>query len=291
MPQDHPQKDLAIPNLGGSLDLEIARLLVLERRKIERAGGLFPERANELEGFTRVLDIMSGTGTWTLQIARIYPEIEVHGLERQKRLVAYANGQAELLRLGNASYAQLSAESPPKLNFPDNFFDLVNASYLFVILHPDEWVPFFQECLRVTRPDGYIRVSELDWGMTTSPAIEKLAELFLRGLKQANLGLSTSGRDLGILPRLPALLSQAGWSAIQQRALVDEYLSGAGMPRDAEQAIALMVNTMRDITLQQGMVTPEEYAALLTSAARELASEDFSSLIVQGITWARKPTL
>lgn len=288
MPHDHPQKDLAIPNLGGSLDLEIPRLLVLERRKIVRAGGLFSERVGEFEGFERVLDIMSGTGTWTLQIARMYPEIEVHGLERQHRLVDYANGQAELLRLGNASYAQLSEDSPPKLDFPDHFFDMVNASYLFVILRPHEWVPFFQECLRVTRPGGYIRVSELDWGMTSSPTIEQLAVLFLLGLKQANLGLSPGGRDLGVLPRLPSLLSQAGWHAIQQRVLIDDYLQGAGMPGNAEQAIALMANTMRDVTLRQGMITPEAYDALLVQAARELASEDFSSLLIQGIFWARK---
>ena len=68
--------------MGGNLDLEIARLTSLERGRIERAGSLFPERENELENFERVLDIMSGTGVWALNVAQLYPEIEVLGLER-----------------------------------------------------------------------------------------------------------------------------------------------------------------------------------------------------------------
>lgn len=288
MPYDHPQKDLEIPNLGGSLDLEIARLTALERRRIERAGGLFPEREHELEGFEHVLDIMSATGAWTLSVAQMYPEIEVQGLERRTRLVDYASGQAEARKLGNVCYTYLG-EDLTKLAFPDNSFDLVNANYLFVHLHPHEWRPFFQECLRITRPGGYIRVLEQDWGITNSPAIEKLADLFLRGLKKANLGLSPNGRYIGVLPFLCTFLRQTGWIHIQRRVMVDDYLKGSGMPHKAEQAIRLMANTMRDITIQQAMATPEVYAALLAQATVELEREDFCSLLLLVAFCARKP--
>ncbi|HEY3994183.1 MAG TPA: methyltransferase domain-containing protein [Ktedonobacteraceae bacterium] len=288
MPHDHPLKDLEIPNLGGNLDLEIARLIVLERRKIERAGGLFPERVNELEGFTKVLDIMSSTGAWTLSSARKYPEIEVVGLERQCQLATYANAQAEALNLCNVYYPSWKGEVT-KLNFPDNSFDMVNINFLFILLHPHEWQPFFRECLRITRPGGYIRVTEQDWGITNSPAIEKLAELFLLGLKKAHLGLSPNGRYIGVLPLISSFLIQTGWAHVQRRAMVDDYMRGAGVPSNPEQAIKLMANTMRDITIQQHMASPEEFEALLAQATMELECEDFCSLLLLVVFWARKP--
>jgi ubiquinone/menaquinone biosynthesis C-methylase UbiE len=288
MPHNHPLKKPEIPNLGGSLDLEIARLTVLERRKIERAGGLFAERVNELEDFERVLDIMSGTGTWTLNVAQMYPEIDVVGLERGCLLASYASGQAEACKLGNVCYLPLG-EDLTKLAFSDNSFDLVNINYLFILLHPHEWPLFFQECLRITRPGGYIRVFGQDWGITNSPAIEKLAEIFLRGLKKAHLGLSPNGRYIGVLPFLNSFLRQAGWIDIQRRAMIDDYLKGAGMPNNPEQAINLMANAMRAITIQQQMATPEEFEELLAQAVIDLEREDFCSCLLTVAFCARKP--
>ena len=287
MPHDHPLKGQQIPNLGGSLDLEIARLTLLDHRRVEQAGGLFPERENELEGFKHVLDIMSGTGAWALQVARMYPEIEVLGLVSRSRLADYANGQAEIRKLGNVCYVQLD-EQLTKLDFPDNSFDMLNVGQLFSVLHPHEWSLFFQECLRVTRPGGYIRVIEQDWGITNSPAIEKLAELFLRGLKKTNLGLSPNGRYIGVLPLLGSFLKQAGWISIQRRVIIDDYLKGAGIPNNAEQSLGLMTNLMRDITIQQQMATPEEYEELLSQGTIELEREDFCSLLLLVSFWARK---
>ena len=290
MPHDYSLKEPEIPNLGGSLNLEFARLTVLERRRIERAGGLFIERENELDGFEHVLDITSGTGAWSLSVAQQYPEIEVIGLERQCPLTHYASSQAEARKLGNVCYMSWK-EPVTRLNFPDNSFDLVNANFLFILLHPDEWLPFFKECLRITRPGGYIRVNEQDWGVTNSPTIEQLADLFLRGLKKANLGLSPNGRYIGVLPYISLFLKQAGWCSIQRRVMIDDYLQGAGVPNNAEQAIELMANTMRPLTLGQQMANSEEYQALLAQATKDLTREDFCSHLLLVAFSARKPAL
>lgn len=288
MPHDHPFTSQEIPHLGGNLDLEIARLTILERRKIEQAGGLFPERENELEDFEHVLDIMSGTGAWALSVAQRYPEIEVLGLESRSRLADYASTQAEARKLGNVCYVRLG-EGLTRLAFPDNAFDMINVNYLHTMLRPHEWPLFFQECLRVTRPGGYIRVLEQEWGITNSPAIEKLADLFLRSLKKINLGLSPNGRYIGVLPLLNSFLGQTGWLDIQRRVAIDDYLKGDDVPQSSAQTIRLMANLMQDVTLQQEMATPQEYETLLAQATLELEREDFCSLLLLVTFWARKP--
>lgn len=290
MPHDHPLKDQELPHFGGNLDLEIARLTSLERGRIEQAGSLFPERENELENFEHVLDIMSGTGVWALSAAQLYPEIEVLGLEFRSRLVDYARGLTEARKVGNVSYSQLK-ESLTRLPFPDNFFDMLNANYLFLMLQSHEWPLFFQECLRVTRPGGYIRVIEQDWGMTNSPAIEKLSDLFLRSLKKANLGLSPNGRSIGVLPLIGPFLQRAGWVDIQRRVIIDDYLNGPGVPHNTEQAVRLMANAMRDITIRQHMATSAEYDALISQAVIEMEREDFCSSLLFVVFVARKPEL
>lgn len=288
MPLDYAVSDQQIFALGGNLDLEIPRLAMLERRKIERAGSLFPERKDELDGFEGVLDIMSGLGIWTLSVAQTYPEIDVVGLERHGKLLDYARGQAKARRIGNVCY-HLWDDVPTKLAFPDNFFDLVNTNYLFLLLHEDEWPRFFQECLRITRPGGYIRVFEQSWGVTNSPAIEQLADFFLRGLKKAGLGLSPDGRNLGVITMLGHFLKQAGWTDIQRQAMFEDYLQGAGTPKDPEQAIQLMANTMREMTLKQGMTSPERFEELLQEAVKDVARDDFASLLLIASFCARKP--
>jgi hypothetical protein len=71
--------------------------------------------------------------------------------------------------------------------------------------------------------------------------------------------------------------------------MVDDYMRGAGVPSNPEQAIKLMANTMRDITIQQHMASPEEFEALLAQATMELECEDFCSLLLLVVFWARKP--
>jgi hypothetical protein len=71
--------------------------------------------------------------------------------------------------------------------------------------------------------------------------------------------------------------------------MIDDYLNGPGVPNNPEQAIRLMANSMRDLTIRQHMATSAEYDALISQAVVEMEREDFCSSLLLVAFSARKP--
>jgi SAM-dependent methyltransferase len=278
MPTDHQKNLKEIHVLGGSVDLEITRLRMRDQGQITLMGGLFPERNNDFTGFSHVLDLPCRAGTWAAQVAQEYPQIEVVGLERQTRVVDYARGLLAEQALENIRF-DLLGNDITHLAFPDNYFDLVHINYVFTLLQAHQWSAFLQECLRITRPSGYIRITEAEYGTTNSMAVEQIKFLFLQGLQTMGHTLTQDGGQIGTVTMLGYLLKEAGWTNIQRRAYVDDYLSGQDGPVDPAMRVELMINTMRQTILEQGVTTSELLQKLLQKAQAEMARADFCGLI------------
>lgn len=178
---------------------ELARLIEQEHALARALGGLLPEHPNPsafLAPSQRVLDAACGSGGWVLSLAQAYPHLQVMGFDIDARMIAYANTQAQAGGLDNASFQVMDARQP--LDYPNNFFDLVNARWLGGI-GPDKWTSTIQEFLRITRPGGIIRLTETEtFSLSNGPAFERLSSLFTQALKRAGLSLSPDGRSYGI---------------------------------------------------------------------------------------------
>ena len=113
---------------------ELARLVEQERAFERALGGLLPEHPDQdafLAPFQRVLDIACGSGGWALTLAQTYPHLEVQGFDIDQRMINYANSQAKVGRLENASFRV--ADARKALDYPDDYFDIVNARWIAVI--------------------------------------------------------------------------------------------------------------------------------------------------------------
>ena len=88
---------------------EMARLIDQDRLVTKGMGGLFPERSNDFSGIHRVLDGACGPGGWALEIAFKYPEIEVVGFDVSQAMIDYANAQARVQGLENASFQVMNS--------------------------------------------------------------------------------------------------------------------------------------------------------------------------------------
>ncbi len=206
--------------------IEMARLIEQGRRSNEVMGGPLAGLPVIPSG-AQVIDLACGPGGWALDVAYERPDIEVAGVDTSRIMIDYANARARTQKLTNVSFGIMDITQP--LDFPDASFHLVNGRALQGVLHRDAWVPFITECLRILKPGGILRLTEgIDFGVTNSPALERM----LAGLSQMfwkfGFGFSVDGRSFGVVPPLPAFLREAGYQDVRIAAFIVEF--SAGMP-------------------------------------------------------------
>ncbi len=135
---------------------EPIRLYEQDRLLTQLLGGILPEQADPtafLAPMESVLDMACGTGGWAMHLAQTAPHLEVVGFDIDEPMIAYANTLARSGLLSNARFEVMDASGP--LDYPDNYFDLVNARY-FSVVPKKTWMAALREVMRITRPGGWI---------------------------------------------------------------------------------------------------------------------------------------
>jgi SAM-dependent methyltransferase len=130
-------------------------------------GGVFPELGDELANMHSILDLACGRGGWVLDAAYAYPTVEVVGIDIDASLVQYARAHARVQGLENATFQHMDISRP--LAFPDHSIDLINARFLFSVLSKNAWTPLVAECLRILRPGGVLRLTEMEKPISETP--------------------------------------------------------------------------------------------------------------------------
>jgi ubiquinone/menaquinone biosynthesis C-methylase UbiE len=93
----------------------------------------------------RVLDIGCGTGTFTTLIKRLYPDVNVVGLDPDPKALARAKRKAERAAVSIRLDQGFSDELP----YPDASFDRVFSTFMFHHLQMDEKEKTLLSCEKV----------------------------------------------------------------------------------------------------------------------------------------------
>lgn len=275
-PTDYPQAGNIPIRFSDQVGADLSLQLLRERKLLDLMAGPFPERANDFRDFTRVLDIDCGAGCWALEVARTNLHLEVVGITRQQELVAWAREQAEADGLNNVTFLLMADDEKLRLPFPAATFDLVNTQNLHSWLQADAWRDFVRDCWRVTRQGGYLRMTEPERGQATSPALERLLDLYLQALHKTGQRVSPDDRHIGAANQLPHLCQEAGWSEITRRAYIIDYQKKSDLPEDyARRRLRLYAQTVQPLILREGLASTEEIVSLLQQASTEVENEDF----------------
>lgn len=256
---------------------EMARITKQDAIVTKYMGSLLPPQV-EPGKISKVLDVACGPGSWVLDVAYEYPNVQVIGIDISRNSIEYARARARTQGIeNNAAFKVMDATKP--LDFPDNSFDLINCRFLIGFMALDAWPKLLQECMRVSRPGGFIRLTECDdMGTTNSPAFEKLTGKVYRGFKMARRSFSPEGKNFNITPMLGKFLTEAGYQYIETIAHVIDYSVGA------EAHLSMYENWMAGLALLQpflkkmGLATPEEAEELYQQALIEMMSDDFRAL-------------
>ncbi len=124
-----------------------------------------------------VLDLACGPGEWVMQMARAYPHLrQVIGVDKSRRMIAYANAQAEAEEEQRVSFRVMDVTQP--LDFPDNSFDLVNGRFLLSFMRREQWPLLLAECVRILRPGGVLRITEQESGYTNDPYLQRYIDVW-----------------------------------------------------------------------------------------------------------------
>ena len=107
-----------------------------------------------------LLDLGCGTGRFSMKMSLL--GYHMTGIDLSEPMLDIARAKAEYAHL-NATFYKMNA---CHLDFPDETFDGVVSMALYEFIHDDKAV--FEECLRVTKPGGYIMIGTItansSWG-------------------------------------------------------------------------------------------------------------------------------
>ncbi len=266
-----------------SSDAEMIRQMIQDSTVTVGMGGPLSEQADPAS-LHRVLDIGCGPGGWVLEAARLYPHMNLTGIDISWRMIEYARAQAQARKLTDGvEFLVMDALRP--LEFPDDAFDLVNMRFGFSFLLVQDWPKLLRELLRVTRPGGVLRVTDGTIGQSSSPAFNRINQMFLCALGRS--GHHPSEQE-GMTHRLPPLLSESGCQQVQTRAHVLELVAGTVGGQNFYQDMMFAMQTGRPFIQKTGCGT-EDYDALYEQALIEMQQPDFRVTWPLLTVWGSKP--
>jgi ubiquinone/menaquinone biosynthesis C-methylase UbiE len=285
MTTDQPAENTYL--LDSESPTEMARLIHLDRFITKGMGGVLAGIADP-KLFHDVLDLCCGPGGWVLDTAFANPHMEVAGVDISRIMVDYANARARTQQLPNASFEVMNIAQP--LDFPDASFDLVNARFLFGVLPRESWGSFIDECTRILRPGGVLRLPELvEMGMSSSPALEQLNELCCQALWRVGYGFSPNGRTLGMTHTVPWMMRHAGYTHMQQALHALEYSTDCEAWADMYRNTQIGYMQSKPFFIKSGATSEEEFEEIYQQALIEMHASDFRGMWHYMTFWGNRP--
>lgn len=266
---------------------EMARLMHQDRLTTKGMGGVLPE-ISDFSMLHDILDIACGPGGWAIDVAFEHPGIQVTGIDVSKIMVEYARAQAWTQGLNNASFKVMDALKP--LDFPHASFDLVNARFIFAFMPPAGWPTLMDECVRIARPGGIIRLTETEWNLTNSLAYETLHAMTARALKKAGKSFSPDGRNVGITPMLGQFLQQAQCERIQHAAYALDLSAGTEAHGSLYQNLMAFYRLIEPFLLNMQVTTKEEFEELYNRMLAEVLADSFRAISFILTVWGHTPS-
>jgi ubiquinone/menaquinone biosynthesis C-methylase UbiE len=268
-----------------SNDAEMIRLMIQDNLLTTGMGGPLAEQPDPAS-LHRVLDIGCGPGGWILEAARLYPQMNLVGIDISWRMIEYARAQAQARKLTDGvEFLVMDALHP--LKFPDASFDLVNLRLGTSFLLVKDWPRLLSELLRVTCPGGIVRVTDnaRAWESSSSH-FNRINQMFLCALYRSGRHVS---EQTGMGYELPKLLSESGYQQVQTKDYTLELVAGTVGGQNFQQNMLFVFQTWRPFIQQTGCAA-DDYDAVCERALLDMQQPDFRATWPLLTAWGTKPS-
>jgi ubiquinone/menaquinone biosynthesis C-methylase UbiE len=265
---------------------ELTRLQIQDQMFTASMGGVLPEQPDPGR-FRRVLDVGCGTGGWLIEVARTYPGIEyLVGIDVSRQMIAYARKEAQNQQVDDRVEFRLM-DALQMLEFPNDFFDLVNHRFAASWLRTWDWPKLLQEYRRVTCPGGVIRLTEADADIqSSSSALMRLHGLLLEAFYRS--GHYFTPMPDGVTSQLDRLLHQFGIENVQTQRYILHYRAGTEEGEQFAQDMRLGFRTGEPY-LRKWSQVPDDYEALYQQMLQEMEQPDFFVQSRLLTAWGTRP--
>ncbi len=274
-----PQESTYVFNAESATEMN--RLTIQDRLLTKEMGSLLPANIDPSK-IHKVLDLACGPGGWVLDLASAYRHMEVVGVDLSEKMIAYANSR----KWPNTSFRVMDIRQP--LDFPDETFDFVNARLLYTFMPKNAWSPLLEECKRILRPGGFVRLTESDTLISNTPAFDKVQTIIARAMHLTGRTFSPEGTQIGITPMLGGFLYDAGYQNIQHSAFAIDLSAHGDAHESIYQNFQIGFLTAQPFLLQMTHMDATELAVLCQNALREMESGDFRALWYYLSVWGSK---
>jgi SAM-dependent methyltransferase len=265
---------------------ELARLLVQDQMVTTAMGGVLPEQKDP-SIFHRVLDIACGPGGWAIDIVQTYPHTRVYGIDISTTIIEHARERAKQQQIPKERVEFLVMDALLMLEFPDDFFDLVNFRFGVSFMRQWDWPKMFSEINRILKTDGTVRIVESQVGShSASASLNQFCALSQRALHRAG-HLFKEGPS-GLIDELPGLLIRNGLQKIESRKCTIAYQTGTESGNAFVQDMTLMFRTLRPYLSRYGCI-PENYDAICQQATADMQTPGFVATNDITTIWAINP--
>ncbi len=259
---------------------EMERLEGQDRLFTQQMGGVLSEQADPTR-FQHILDVGCATGGWLIEVAKTYPDIPLLiGVDISSTMVTYAREQAEVHHVSDRVQFH-TMDALRMLEFPNEYFDLVNQRLGLGYLRTWDWPKLLQEYRRVSKPGGTIRITEV----SSSHGSGRLAEYNQMAANVLHRAGHLPTEDANsLLEQLPVWMSRS-LENVQSRLVEMEYRHGT--PEHA----FFLDDSRRLLPLSEAFVrkweriSKEDYQSLVQAVLAEMQEPGFSTIWLLKTVW------
>lgn len=214
----------------------------------------------------RILDVGCGTGRWAIEMAQLFPQAAVVGVDitpPERDTMSAPTGQTGDLDAKNATF--LTGNVLERLPFDDAAFDFTHQRYMIGAIPLDSWPRAISELARVTQPGGWVEIVEADTSIGGGPALQQADAWVGAVLSRRNL-------DIHLARQVGPWMERAGLRnvAVRQVGLpLGAYGGRVGSLVETDYFAA--IDAMKAPVVALGMAPEETYLATVRAARDEVA--------------------
>jgi len=253
---------------------ELRRRRLLQQILNEQIGGVLPPSL-DLSRVHRVLDVQCGSGEWIVELARLYPSMEIIGIDHRAYFIEHARNSMH--SAGNVTFQLQDRVLPDQRLFAPGSFDLIHLQLLATRLTPRAFPALMHALARFSRPGGLIVWCEAELPITNSLACERMTGIILEGLTIMGQKFCP-GHSLGITAHLRHRIANAGYSILHDQPYVIEVSAHTDIHKAFCQQVRLFGKQVQPFLFKTGVTTKKAFEEIYAKAMQEIREESFCGL-------------